>query len=161
MILQKRREAERLFREEGYNCAQAVAAAFCEETGISKEQSVTLVSGFGGGIGRLRETCGAVSGMVFVLSALYGNYDPKDQVAKKNLYRAVQEVCGAFSAKNGSVVCRTLLEGCQVTEGVTPEKRDTKAYQTRPCYTYVADAAEAVASFVAKHPIGKKLQFPD
>ena len=88
----------------GYNCAQAVAVAYSEELGLTERQAAKMVSAFGGGMGRMREVCGAVSGMLFVLSALYGYDTPGDDVSKKRLYGEVQELAGRFRAENGSII---------------------------------------------------------
>ena len=90
----------------GYNCAQAVAAAFSEELGLTESQAAKMVSAFGGGMGRLREVCGAVSGMLFVLSSLYGYDTPGDDESKKVLYGQVQELAAAFREANGTIICR-------------------------------------------------------
>ena len=90
-------KAKHLFVKEKYNCAQAVACAFCQETGIPEEQLRALAASFGGGMGRLREVCGAVSGALLVLGALYGGYDPADTAAKAGHYARVQEFARRFS----------------------------------------------------------------
>ena len=81
---------------EGYNCAQAVAVAFCDVTGLDKNQTAKMVSGFGGGMGRLREVCGAVSGMFFVLGTLYGYENSDADSKKKELYKQVQQLAEKF-----------------------------------------------------------------
>ena len=100
--------AERLFLS-GYNCAQSVVAAYAEQLGMTVEQAARLASGFGGGIGRLRETCGAVSGMVLIASALRGYESPTDQEEKKRTYAMVQQLVETFRIKNGAILCRELL----------------------------------------------------
>ena len=87
---------------EGYNCAQAVCIAFCDLTGFTKEQAAKMASAFGGGMGRMREVCGAVSGMYMVLSQLYG-YDKPDDVAKKALYTDVQALAAQFREQAVSI----------------------------------------------------------
>ena len=94
----------------GYNCAQAVAVAFCDVTGLEERQAARMASAFGGGMGRMREVCGAVSGMLMVLSYLYGYDTPGDDISKKRLYGEVQELAGAFRAENGSIICREILK---------------------------------------------------
>ena len=100
--------AARYFTQ-GYNCAQSVALAFTDVTGLTPEQSARMVSGFGGGVGRLREVCGAVSGMVFVASCLYG-YDAPNPEAQQQLYALIQQLAGEFKAQTGSVICREILK---------------------------------------------------
>ncbi|MDE6506204.1 MAG: C-GCAxxG-C-C family protein, partial [Eubacterium sp.] len=91
--------AEGYFRS-GCNCAQSVALAFCDEMNMKKEDVARLTIGFGGGIGRLREVCGTVSGMAFVISAIYGDSD------KGGIYAMIQTVAKEFEQENGSIVCR-------------------------------------------------------
>ena len=86
----------------GYNCAQAVAVAFCDVTGLTEDQAARMASPFGGGMGRMREVCGAVSGMLLVLGTLYGYDTPGDDVSKQRLYGEVQALAGKFREDNGS-----------------------------------------------------------
>ena len=94
----------------GYNCAQSVAVAFCDVTGLDEKTAARTVAAFGGGMGRLREVCGAVSGMLMVLGQLYG-YDNSDADAKKKeLYKQVQQLAEQFKQENGSIICREILK---------------------------------------------------
>lgn len=126
----------------GYNCCQSVAVAYADLLGLSSEMAARLSSGFGGGMGRLREVCGAVSGMVFVASALKGYSDPKDNAQKKELYALVQKLAGAFERENGSIVCRELLGLSVKKEDPTPSERTEGYYKKRPCPELVRMAAE-------------------
>ena len=94
----------------GYNCAQAVAVAFTDVTGLTEAQAAKMASAFGGGMGRMREVCGAVSGMLLVLSQLYGYDTPGDDISKKELYSRVQALAAGFRAENGSIICREILK---------------------------------------------------
>ena len=105
-----RERATALFQE-GYNCAQAVFCAFADVTGLDLETSARLASSFGGGLGRLREVCGAVSGAAMVLGMAEGYADPKDAQAKKDHYARVRDFAARFREANGSIVCRELLAG--------------------------------------------------
>ena len=100
-----REYAGQLFLE-GYNCAQSVMVAFSDVTGLTKENAARMASPFGGGMGRMREVCGAVSGMLMVTGLLYGYQDPKDTAGKRELYRLEQELAGKFREQTGSIVCR-------------------------------------------------------
>lgn len=111
----KGEQAQALF-EEGYNCAQSAAAPFAEEMGLSREDVLRLASPFGGGMGRLREVCGAVSGMLLAAGMLYGYASPTDMQAKRDTYAMVQELAARFREKNGSIICRELL-GISEAEG--------------------------------------------
>jgi len=128
--------------KEGYNCAQAVAIAFADLMGMGEKTVALLVSGFGGGIGRLREVCGAVSGMVFVVSMLKGYSDPKADADKKELYAIIQKLAGEFEKENGSIVCRELLGLSVKKEDPTPAERTESFYKKRPCAELVKIAAE-------------------
>ena len=151
---EKAQEARRLFTEEGYNCSQSVAIAYAGEMGLTKEAVSRMMGGFGAGFGRMREVCGTVSGMTFVLGMLYGSENPKDREKKTALYEAVQEVGGRFREQNGSLICRELLSGCRVTGGAVPEERNTEAYKKRPCPLLAADAAGYLADYINAHPLG-------
>jgi C_GCAxxG_C_C family probable redox protein len=134
------KEAERLFLE-GYNCAQAVFCAFCDKTGLTVGQAARLSSSFGGGMGRLREVCGTVSGALLALGMLCGYSDPADPEAKAKHYRLVQEYARRFREKNGTIICRELLKDVPVTPGDTPEPRTPEFYARRPCLRLAGEAA--------------------
>ena len=143
-----RERATALFQE-GYNCAQAVFCAFADVTGLDLETSARLASSFGGGLGRLREVCGAVSGAAMVLGLVKGYSDPTDRKAKTEHYKLIQDFCARFKEKNGSIVCRELLSGVNTAEGGVPEKRTGEYYKKRPCPTLVREAAELVDEMIA------------
>ena len=136
----------------GYNCAQAVAAAFHSELGLTERQAARMVSAFGGGMGRMREVCGAVSGMLFVLSTLYGYDTPGDDVTKKRLYSQVQALAGAFREENGSIICREILKN--PPSDPTPSPRTAEYYAQRPCARMVLTAARLMEEFLEEHPHG-------
>lgn len=143
-------KAEELFYE-GYNCAQAVALAFSDMLDFNREQIALMVSGFGGGIGRMREVCGSVSGAVFVLSCLYGYNDPKNFDGKKQLYADIQKFCKEFENENGSIICRELL-GLQ-TKGAAspvPEKRTKEYFTKRPCAQIIKSSANILEKFISE-----------
>ena len=137
----------------GYNCAQAVAVAYSEELGLTERQAAKMVSAFGGGMGRMREVCGAVSGMLFVLSALYGYDTPGDDVSKKRLYSEVQELASRFRAENGSIICREILKN--PPSDPAPSPRTAQYYAERPCARMVYLAAKILEDHIETHPIGK------
>ncbi len=133
--------AENLFRE-GYNCAQAVLLAFSDVTGLEQRTAAQLSSPFGGGLGRMREVCGAVSGAAMVLGIVEGYDDPADTAGKKAHYHRVQEFAGRFKEQNGSIICRDLLSGTAAVQGSDPEARTPGYYRKRPCPELVRQAAE-------------------
>ncbi len=135
----------------GYNCAQSVAVAFCDVTGLSEKTAARMVSAFGGGMGRLREVCGAVSGMYFVLSWLYGYDIPGDDVSKKALYTDVQDLAAQFRAEAGSIVCREILKNPPSDPNPTP--RTAEFYRTRPCTRMTMIAGRLLDDYIAAHPL--------
>lgn len=148
--MNKSEKAKALFME-GANCAQAVCGAFAAECGISEEQALVISSGFGGGVGRMREVCGAVSGMVLVLNMIYGSGDLSDKSAKDGQYARIQEVADAFKKECGSIICRELL-GLEKKAPATSEseERTPEYYKKRPCADMVALAAEILEKYLAK-----------
>lgn len=141
-------KAENLFKE-GYNCAQAVLGAFAEELGLPIETAMKLSSSFGGGMGRMREVCGACSGMFMAAGLLYGYDSPETGAPKAELYERIRELADRFRKENGSIICRELLEGVQV--GGTPEARTETYYQKRPCAEYVRIAAGILEEYMEEN----------
>lgn len=134
--------------EEGYNCAQAVVLAFTEETGFDKEFAAKIASSFGGGMGRLREVCGTVSGAFLVLAAIRGISDPKNSAGKAAQYKDLQELAKRFREDNGSIVCRELLGLTEQHSEPTPEKRTSEYYRKRPCSELVAMSTQYLEEFL-------------
>ena len=139
--------ARQLFCE-GYNCSQAVLCAFDDVTGLDRGTSARLASSFGGGMGRMREVCGCVSGALMVLGLVNGYDDPSDNDAKKAHYELVRAFADRFRAENGSIICRELLTGVQTTPGGDPEARTDAYYKKRPCPDLVACAAKILDEYV-------------
>lgn len=137
-----RREIAENHFVEGYNCAQAVVLAFNDVIGADSESLLKLSSSFGGGMGRMREVCGAVSGMFIVAGLLKGYSSPDDVDGKKEQYALVQKLAAKFKEKNGSIICRDLLGAKLAASTPTPYVRTPEYYTTRPCAKLVGDAAE-------------------
>ena len=136
---------------QGYNCAQAVFIAFGDLTGIEEKAAAKMISTFGGGMGRMREVCGAVSGMLMVLGVLYG-YDEQDgDPKKKQLYKDVQALAGKFREECGSIICREILKNPPSDPNPTP--RTAEFYAKRPCARMVMTAARLLDEFIAEHPL--------
>ncbi|MBC3887021.1 hypothetical protein GH810_01655 [Acetobacterium paludosum] len=133
-------QARELFKK-GYNCSQSVFAAFCDETGIDIETALKISSSFGGGMGRLREVCGAVTAMFMIAGIKYGYTDPRDDVKKAEHYKRIQTLAFKFKECNGSYICRDLLN-MDGTDNPIPAARTDEYYQTRPCEQLVGIAAE-------------------
>ena len=135
----------------GYHCAPSVAVAFCDVTGLEETFAARMVSSFGGGMGRIREVCGAVSGMFFVLGLLYGYDTPGDDAAKKRLYTDVQALAGKFRESCGSIVCREILKNPPTDPNPSP--RTAEYYKVRPCARLVLVAGQLMDEFIAAHPL--------
>ena len=141
---QERAEQAREYFTSGYNCAQSVFLAYQDITGIDEVLAATISAPFGGGMGHLREVCGAVSGMTMVAGFIAPNSQPNDNENKKNCYATVQALAEEFRAENGSIVCRELLGLAQQKDDPTPSPRTGEYYKRRPCAEYVAIAARIV-----------------
>jgi len=142
-------KAAELFLQ-GYNCAQAVAVAFCDVTGLTEDFSAKMASSFGGGMGRQREVCGAVSGMLMVAGILYGYDKPGDDAQKMAHYKLVQDLCGAFRDQVGSIVCRDILKN--PPSDPNPSPRTAEYYAQRPCARMVLLAADILEAHIRSHP---------
>ena len=141
----------------GYNCSQSVVAAFAPQLGLTEEMALRLSAGFGAGIGRMREVCGAFCGVVTVLSMVYA--DPTDPKDKSRMYALVQEAAEQYRTRNGSgsIICRELLAkaGAAPTGGTTAEDRTADYYKKRPCPELCRICADLCAEFIAAHPEGR------
>lgn len=143
----KAEKARELFMQ-GYNCSQSIAGAFCDEMGVDFEKAVSLVSGLGGGVGRLREVCGAFTGITLVLSSLE-NYVIPDDTKKKELYEKVQELSKGFAEMNGSIICRDILSlSLGENDSPTPQERNEEYYSSRPCARVVFNAAKILEEYI-------------
>ena len=148
-----RKEIAMNYFKEGYNCAQAVVLAFEDLTGLDKSTLLKLSSSFGGGLGRLREVCGSVSGMAIILGIVYGYDDASSHEEKAAHYARIQEVAHKFEEKNGSIVCRELLGLSAKHDSPVPEARTEGYYKKRPCVELVGDSAEILDEYITNHPV--------
>lgn len=137
--------AGRLFKE-GYNCAQAVVMAYNDVFGLDDAVAAAISSGFGGGMGRMREVCGSVSGMVALAGLISPASDPSDKQARTANYALVQEVAGKFRDINGSIICRDLLSlgSKPAAESPVPSERTAEYYRKRPCEELVRISARII-----------------
>ena len=126
-------EKAKAYFEQGYSCAQAVTVAFAEDMGIEVDQAARMASSFGGGVGRLRELCGCVSGIALVAGILYGYEAPEAREEKAEHYALIQKLAGEFKEQAGSMICRELLAGINNDTNPVPEARTEAYYQKRPC----------------------------
>ena len=145
--------AEQLFTQ-GYNCAQAVLGAFAEDVHLPVDTLMKLSSSFGGGMGRLREVCGACSGMFMAAGLLYGYAAPEEGPVKSAHYALIRELAAQFEAEQGSIVCREIL-GKRAEVGGTPEQRTQEYYAVRPCVRCVRSAAEILEKYMKAHSASK------
>src|SRR5665647_240933 len=130
--------------EEGYNCSQAVFMAYSDVYGVDAVTAAKLATSFGGGMGRLREVCGAVSGMFLVLGLQYPFTDTKDKAAKNNNYKAVQRTANEFKSVMGSYICADLLKLKHEPQNPESSERNEAYYKSRPCLRCVKVAAEII-----------------
>lgn len=144
-------KAVELFKS-GYNCSQSVVGAFADLYGFTEEQAFRMAASFGGGIGRMRQTCGAACGMFMLAGLDTGAVDGADRAGKSHNYAVVQELAEKFKEINGSMICAELL-GLKKSENVgkdpQAEARTAQYYKKRPCAKMVETAATLFAEYLA------------
>lgn len=136
----------------GCNCCQSVLVTFARETGLDEGTAMALASGFGGGMGRLREVCGAVTGAFMVLGMVYGQKGLPTYQEKCALYGRIQDFAAEFQEKNHSIICRELLAGIASDETKNPEPRTPEYYKKRPCGLLIRDAAQLLEEYLKENP---------
>lgn len=141
------KKAGELFKQ-GYNCAQSVFCAFAEEVGMDFDTALKLSSSFGGGMGRLREVCGAVSAMFMIAGLKYGYITPNNDTIKAEHYERIQKLAEEFKKKNKTIICRELLGLDIKQDSPIPEKRTEQYYKSRPCEKLVMEAAEIISNYI-------------
>lgn len=151
--VEKRVERARELFHQGYNCCQAVCMAYADLYEVDEQTLIALASSFGGGMGRLREVCGAVSGMTLLAGLEHPANDPHNKQERTVNYALVQKSALAFQQQNGSYICRELLDLPKgVVESPTPSERTTVFYHRRPCADYVASAARIFGESIRQEP---------
>ncbi len=131
----------------GCGCAQAVLLAFSDVTGLDEDTLLRLGSSFGGGMGRMREVCGACTGMFAVAGLLYGSYDVNDNKAKSEHYALIQDMANRFKKEHQTIICRELLNNmASSTPNATP--RTKEFYKVRPCAAFVVTAAKILDEII-------------
>lgn len=143
-------EAARCFAQ-GASCSQAVLTAFCEELGLPRPVAFKVAAGFGGGMGRLGQTCGAVTGAIMVVGLRQGASGPADRATKERTYAQVRELVARFQARHGSVLCRELLGIDISTETGWQQAREQQLFATR-CPAFVRSAVEILEELGANPP---------
>lgn len=139
---------------QGYGCCQSVVAAFADLYDLDDTMAKRIAAGFGGGVGRMRMMCGAVSGIVILAGLDRGQIDGADRKGKSMCYKVVQELLDEFKVQNGSVVCAELLglkghEKAQSSYVASP--RTAEYYKTRPCAAKVESAARIFAEYLMNY----------
>jgi len=149
-------KAVALFKE-GFNCSQSVVAAFADQYGFTHKQALRMSASFGGGIGRMRETCGAACGLFMLAGLETGAVEGADRDGKARNYAVVQELAEEFKRRNGALKCADLL-GLSKKEPVvsTPEARTAQYYAKRPCVKMVEEAARIWCEFLEKSSLEAK-----
>jgi len=143
--------AKELFKE-GYNCSQSVFLAFADKYDMDADMALKISSSFGAGMGRLREVCGAVTGMFMVAGMLYGYADPKDNASKTEHYKRIQLLAGKFETENRSIICRELLGLGSGKDSPIPQIRTDEYYKKRPCVELVGMAADIMDQYIGSNP---------
>lgn len=155
--MSKQGDAALAYFYKGYNCSQSVVAALAPSLGLEEALALRVSSGFGAGVGRMREVCGAFCGVVTVLGLVYA--DPSDPLDKSRIYALVQEAAQLYRERNGggSIVCRELLAraGTQTTDGTQAEGRTADYYRKRPCPELCRLCADLCVELIDRHPEGR------
>lgn len=144
-----RAERAKEYFNQGYACSQAVALAFADLVNVETDELIKMTLPFGGGLGRLRLTCGAVSGMALIAGLFFSSSENTTE-NKKKTYEIVRELCEKFETQNGSLICHDLLTGAnlKVEVGGTAEARTTEYYKKRPCSELVYSATEILENYL-------------
>ena len=137
--------------QQGYNCAQSVAGAYAEEVGMDFETMIKMSSSFGGGMGKLREVCGAVSAMFLIAGLKKGYSNPNDDEVKQKHYELIQKLGHTFKDKDSTIICRELLNLDEQESAPTPTKRTPEFYEERPCSKFIVSACEILDSVISEN----------
>ena len=116
-----------------WNCAQSVLGVFCAELGIDPEMAMKLASGFGAGMGKKQEVCGAVSGAIMVIGLQYGQAREDDKAAKETAYRLSREMMDRFQTEFGSCRCRELLPGLDLATEAGHQRYKAEGWSEKIC----------------------------
>lgn len=145
-------KAKEYFKK-GYNCSQSVLLSFSDLIGIGEQEALKIAAPFGGGMGRLREVCGTVSGMFLALGLIFYDAENISTESKTELYKREQELANRFRAKNGSIICRELLSGIKTDSSPIAEARTEEYYKKRPCTELCALAAEIMEEYLIEQGV--------
>jgi len=148
----KHSEKAREIFSEGYNCSQAVVAAFSDVTGLDFETSLKVSSSFGAGMGKMRSVCGAVTGMYIVAGLLWATTQ-SDAASKEKHYTLIQQITQRFKDMHNTVVCAELLKNLKTDTTPKPAERTQEYYKVRPCLKFVEDACDILDSIIGTNEI--------
>ncbi len=146
----EKEKARQLFLE-GYNCSQSVFVAFSHRFGIDESTAKKISAGLGGGLGRQREVCGAVSAASMVIGDIVAAQVGADQESKKKNYELVREFCDGFKENHESIICREMLKGLAENKGAVPDERTAEYYKKRPCLRVIEDTAEILIKMLEEN----------
>jgi C_GCAxxG_C_C family probable redox protein len=133
---------------EGYNCAQAVIYSFCDDLTLDKNAALKIACGFGGGMGRKEEVCGAVSAGIIVLGNQYGRGEKDDRAVTEAMYKKTREFMDSFAEKHGTFICRNLLASCKLTTDEGQKQARQKELMDKVCKPCIRSAVEIVESMI-------------
>jgi C_GCAxxG_C_C family probable redox protein len=139
---------------EGYNCAQSVFFSFCDDLKMDRDKALRMACGFGAGMGRKQEVCGAVSGGILVIGAKYGRGEKEDLPVTEEAYAKTRELMDRFAERHGTLICRKLLHGCDLTteEGKKQFKENELRTKTcEPCVRSVIEILESMMESIPQH----------
>ena len=148
-----RAERAKQYFTSSHNCAQSVLLAFSDLTGLDEVTAMKISSSFGGGMGKLREVCGAVSGMFMAAGLLYADGEVPTQEDKAAHYARIQELAARFRSQTGSILCRDLLAQVETASGSVPEERTEQYYKARPCGDLCALAGDILSQYIEENPL--------
>ena len=131
----------------GFNCSQSVLAAYAEQFGLTEERALKVAGGFGGGMGRMAETCGAVTGAIMVIGLKFASTTPGDIQGKENAYSVVREFVHRFKGRNVAVLCRELLD-CDISTPEGMKRAQQEKLIKKCCPKLIQDAAEILDQLI-------------
>lgn len=149
--MMNRGELAKSYFLKGYSCSQAIVLAFKDLINLDTKDILRISSPFGGGMSRLRETCGALTGSFIVLGYLYGS-STNDIKEKEDIYKRAQEIANKFKEKNGFIACRKLLNLDHESDDYKPEIRNKEYYLKRPCLEIIKNAGDILEEYINTHP---------
>jgi C_GCAxxG_C_C family probable redox protein len=134
--------------KEGFNCAQSVLFSFCDDLQLEKETALKLACGFGAGMGRKEEVCGAITGGIIAIGAKFGKTEKSDQMALETTYNKTRELMDNFAQKHGTFICRKLLNGCELTTEKGQKQYKDLDLRNKACVPCIQSAVEILEGII-------------